>query len=219
MGQLSFEWPARVSYAPEDFILSDSNANAVAFTEHWPEQMSTIALLSGPQACGKTHLAHCWAQRTDAVFLDSATLGTRGSEAVWGNTRYAVLEDLQQVRDEAAMFHLLRHVETHPVNLLLTSALPAALLAFTLPDLRSRLLAYPAVSIAPPDDALLTAFIVKCFSDHQIRIREEVVTFLLLRLERSLHSVRNAIETLVRKSDEAKREITVPWIKSLHTTL
>ena len=53
-----------------------------------------------------------------------------------------------------------------------------------LPDLASRLRAAPSVAIAPPDDRLLAAVLVKLFADRQVRVAPEVIAFLLRRMER-----------------------------------
>jgi chromosomal replication initiation ATPase DnaA len=215
MSQLAFTWQETASYAPEDFIVSDSNVVAVRFLETWPDGHAGVALLSGAHACGKTHLARRWLDRVNGVALDRALLGMEPSEALWPAKAPALLEDIDTLQDEAALFHLLRHAESVRQGLLLTSAVPARQLPFTLPDLCSRLIAMPVASIETPDDGLLRMFIVKCFSDRQLRISGEVAEYILNRVERSFASVREVVEKLERASLETRREITVPLVKRI----
>src|SRR5262249_41997928 len=113
MAQLSFKWPLRQSYAPQDFIVSAANAEAARFLERWPDGQAHAALISGPEASGKTHLAMGWAERNRASIMDIKRLGSATSQELWGNATAAVLEDIPSAANETALFHLLRHAEAH----------------------------------------------------------------------------------------------------------
>src|SRR5581483_10574483 len=106
MSQLAFEWPRADTYDPEDFIVSDSNADAVRFLEALPDGKSYAALLSGPCASGKTHLTCRWMKRAGAILLDASAVGRLASGQLWQQTAPAVLEDIEVIKDEAALFHL-----------------------------------------------------------------------------------------------------------------
>jgi chromosomal replication initiation ATPase DnaA len=76
--------------------------------------------------------------------------------------------------------------------------------------LRSRLLASPAVAVEPPDDALLSAVLVKLFADRQLRVSEDVINYLLLRLERSFAAAQEIVAALDRAALADQRAVTVP---------
>lgn len=215
MSQLAFRWPSADNHTAEDLIISDFNAKAVAFTRAWPDGTGAAALLSGPQASGKTHIAQCWRERVEGVTLDATLLGNMQSDALWPGRTPALLEDIEKLQDEAALFHLLRHAETEGKHLLLTSSLPVNGLPFTLPDLCSRLLSLPGAAIDSPDDAALNAFIAKCFADRQLRVGADVQEYMLRRVERSFGAVLAEVEKLERASMEMKKEITVPLVKKI----
>ncbi len=84
-----------------------------------------------------------------------------------------------------------------------------------LPDLASRLTAAPAVEIGPPDDVLIGAVMVKLFHDRQLRVGEDVIRFLLARMERSFDAVRAIVAALDRSALAARRNITVPLARDV----
>lgn len=215
MSQFAFEWRQPTSYAPEDFIVSASNEEAARFLDFWPNPKSGTVLLWGEAGAGKTHLVHRWLARTHGMLLENSMIGKISSEQLWQKDTPAVLENIETLKDETALFHLLRYVETANKNLLITAGMPAKELPFGLPDLTSRLCALPAMNIKAPDHELLHIFIVKCFSDRQLSVSEEVIQYLLMRTERSFVSINNTINTIEKASMESKRNITVPLLKKL----
>jgi chromosomal replication initiation ATPase DnaA len=216
MSQLTFEWPKETSYSNLDFIISGANAEATEFIDSWPKGYSSYAaLLTGPPASGKTHLAHRWQAHHQAIFIDSFKLGTTPSVELWPNTSYAIIENIHLLHNEDALFHLLRHAESHNLFLLLTSTVPVPSLPFSLPDLKSRLSSFPVASISPPDDLLLRSFLIKCFSDRQLRVNDEVIFYILRRMERSFIAIRTIVDKIESSSLETGKGITIPMIKSL----
>ena len=77
-----------------------------------------------------------------------------------------------------------------------------------MPDLASRLRALPVVALAPPDDALLRAVIVKLFADRQLAVDESLVGYLATRIERSFAAARAAVDALDREALRLKRPVT-----------
>jgi chromosomal replication initiation ATPase DnaA len=210
MPQLSFTWPASPSYAPEDFIVSSANEEAVRFLETWPiAGQPQTAWLSGPEACGKTHLALTWTKRTQATLIYRNLLGTVDSASLWQGKAYAMLEDIDAATPEEPLFHLLRHAETHGVFLLLTSRFLARGLPFALADLRSRLLSLPGAAIHAPDEELLKGFLFKCFTDRQLSVGEDLVGYLARRTERSFAAARALAEAVEARAASENRKITI----------
>jgi chromosomal replication initiation ATPase DnaA len=56
--------------------------------------------------------------------------------------------------------------------------------------------AAPHVRLAPPDDALLAAVMVKLFEDRQVRVAPWLVNWLVARMDRSLASARRLVAQL-----------------------
>jgi chromosomal replication initiation ATPase DnaA len=64
--------------------------------------------------------------------------------------------------------------------------------------------------LAPPDDALMEAVLIKLFADRQLEVAPAVVRYLALHLERSFAAMRNAVTRLDRLAIEERRRVTRP---------
>jgi chromosomal replication initiation ATPase DnaA len=183
-----------------NFVVSESNRDAVAWLDRWPEWPSSILAIHGPPGCGKTHLAHVWQMRSHAVFLAADDLARPPVDA------NIILEG--SILDEPAprsatgaeedLFHLINHVRSRGLSLLMLHREAPARWQVGLPDLASRLAALPSIAVQPPDDALLGAILRKHFSDRQIRVTPEVIVYLVRRMERSFAAAEHAAAKLDR---------------------
>ena len=111
---------------------------------------------------------------------------------------------------ERALFHLYNLARETGGYLLLTAETAPAHWKIQLPDLRSRMVAAPAVAVGPPDDALLAAILVKLFADRQVRVGTDVIRFLVTHMERSFDAARRLVADLDAAALAARRRITVP---------
>ena len=206
MTQYALDIALPVAFAPEQFVVSESNALAHQWITRWPDWPAHGLFLQGEHGAGKTHLAHIWAQKTGAVFLpqESESLPLQAT----------IIDNIEQWKNEAALFHLYNHSKLSGIPLLVTSsALPEAQ-GFTLPDLRSRLNALPLAIIAPPDDALLAALLTKQLADRQLKIEPDVMSYMLPRCPRSFSAIARLVATLDTVSLAAGRTLTIPFVKS-----
>ncbi|TMJ27251.1 MAG: hypothetical protein E6G96_13280 [Alphaproteobacteria bacterium] len=91
---------------------------------------------------------------------------------------------------------------------MLTARTPPAAWSFAIRDLGSRLRALPSVTLAPPDDMLLRAVLVKLFADRQIAVEESLVSYVLTRIERSFAAARKVVQQLDAEAMRRKRALT-----------
>ena len=91
--------------------------------------------------------------------------------------------------------------------MLLTARTQPAGWTIALADLASRLRAIPAVALAAPDDRLLRAVIVKLFADRQLAVDENLIAYLVARMERSFPAARSAVEHLDREAMRQQRPV------------
>jgi len=196
------------SFAREDFIAGPSNAPALALIDRWPDWPGRIVALVGEQGAGKSHLAAAWGEKSGARFHAGRLLDNADLPAALG-TGALVIEDLAPPWfDEVTLFHLLNLAQQHGAFVLLTARWSPALWPVSLPDLSSRLRALPVVSVAPPDERLLRTLMRKLAADRQIELDDNVVNFVLARIERSFSGVQGAIAELDREALRQKRPVS-----------
>ncbi len=211
--QLVMPFARTTSYAAEDFIHGAANEHALLVIERWPDWPYSIALLHGPKACGKTHLAHVFAARSSATFLDPTRVGSAPADHLLVGNHAWVLDGLEAVCDEAALAQLINHARARGDYLLITAHLSAAEQTIALPDLRSRLLALPTITLGAPDDGLLMGVLAKQFADRQLRIAPEVLAYAAQQLERSYEATVEFVRAMDRLSLTRGRAITVPLVR------
>ncbi|PQO23910.1 chromosomal replication initiator DnaA [Rhodobacteraceae bacterium WD3A24] len=197
--QLTLDLPVRAALGRADFFVSSANALALAQIDGWRDWPAGKLVLTGPAGAGKTHLAHVWATESGARIVAARDLAALGPERLAGGAHVAI-EDAQVIAGdragEAALFHLHNMVLTEGGRLLLTARAAPSRWELALPDLASRLEATQIARIAPPDDALLSAVLLKLFADRQIAVTPAVITYLARRMERSLATAARVVDAL-----------------------
>jgi len=196
------------SFAREDFLSGACNAAALALVEAWPQWPGNIVILTGPEGCGKSHLAAIWANIAGA-----RTIAARALDRISGPSALAtgalVIEDLApHAFDERALFHLLNLAREEDAFVLMSARAAPAGWTFAIPDLASRVNAIPQVALSAPDDALLRAVLVKSFTDRQIAVDESLIVYLARRMERSFAAVRAIVARLDEEAMRRKRPLT-----------
>lgn len=214
-GQLVLDLPHRPAFDRGDLLVSDCNREAVAWIDAWPNWPAATWGLNvhGPEACGKTHLGEVWARKTGAVRIPLDELTVENVPARLREVRYAVLDDAGEERLGVAALHLYNLVVERRGALLILSRVPLARMTVSPPDLKSRLAALPAVAVREPDDNLIAGVMEKLFRDRQLFAGDEVLAFLVSRMERSFAAARAAVEAIDRLSLAEGRRITLPLAK------
>lgn len=194
------------SFAREDFLSGPSNAVALALVDAWPDWSHRTVMLTGPEGSGKSHLAAIWAQAAGARLIAARALEEASVPAALA-TGALVVEDLAAGSfEERALFHLLNLAREQEAFVMLTARTPPTTLA--IPDLSSRLKALPVAAIAPPDDGLLRALLLKLFSDRQLAVDEALLGYVGTRIERSFAAARALVALLDAEAMRRKRPLT-----------
>ncbi len=206
--QLALALGHAASFAREDFLEGPSNAAALALITRWPDWPSTSLLLVGPPGSGKTHLAAIWAAEAGARTVSGHMLAEVSVPTALA-TGALVVEDLAaEAFDEHALFHTLNLARVEGAFVLLTASSAPAGWPIVLPDLASRLREIPMAVLAPPDDALLRAVLVKLFADRQLAVDEGLIGYLAARIERSFAAARSVVAELDREALRQQRPVT-----------
>jgi DnaA regulatory inactivator Hda len=215
--QLILDLSVRQAQGRANFLVTGSNADAVAWLDQWPDWPGHALCLYGPKGSGKSHLLNLWCMRTnarrialeqlnDASVLELAAHGTVAlDDAVTPQGTIVEMEPLLH------LYNLLREQGGY---LLLTARRPPRQWQVPLADLRSRLMAAPTVGIQLPDDQLLVAVMAKMFADRQVLVGPGVLSYVASRIERSFGAAAAAVIDLDRTSLSGQRPITVPLARA-----
>lgn len=215
--QLVLDLPARPAFGREDFYVTPANGMALSQIDAWPNWPEGRLAVVGPKSAGKTHLAHVWAARSDAVMVSAMDLAKLGPDEIAPEDavivedvdRIAGLPEAEVVEAEEALFHLLNRLHAGGGSVLVTGQGAPATWPIRLPDLVSRLATAAVAQVVPPDDALLSAVLTKLFADRQVSIPPDLVPFVLVRMERSFGAAMDLVDKLDRAALSLKRPISV----------
>ncbi|HEX8192674.1 MAG TPA: chromosomal replication initiator DnaA [Allosphingosinicella sp.] len=185
---LPFHWP--VADKDEDFLISDANRDAFDHFKRWSLWPVHATLLTGPRKSGRSLLGRIFVRKTGGRLFDDA-------------------ED----HEEEALFHAWNDAQATRRPLLIVAAAPPPRWEIKLPDLRSRIAATPQIAIAPPDDLLLGALIMKLLGDRGVAAPAELADFIVPRIERSYVGVLKVVDALDRAVFSHHKRLTVPVAK------
>ncbi|MDO8900891.1 MAG: chromosomal replication initiator DnaA [Phenylobacterium sp.] len=199
--QLRLKLRRPATYERDDFAAGPSNAAARAALSAWPEWHGGAMVLVGPEGVGKTHLARLWAEAAGAVELSP-------QDPDLSHTGPALIEDVDRGFDEEFLFHRINMAARPGGGLLLTARTAPALWPVELPDLRSRLNALPVAEIEPPDDAVLEAVLRRLFARCNITPHDDVIPYIINRIERSAPAAWEVVQRLDAASGESHRPVS-----------
>jgi chromosomal replication initiation ATPase DnaA len=156
-----------------EFLVSDSNAQAVRQLEHWATWAVMAGLLVGPRKSGRSLLARIFAAKTGGTMIDDA-----------------------ERAGEADIFHAWNRAQAEHKPLLIVADAPPPEWSVRLPDLRSRLAATPVLRIDPPDDALVELLLARFLERRMIAAKPELIAWLGKRVERSHLALVRVVDAL-----------------------
>jgi len=217
--QFPLPLPHHEAMGADDFLVTAQNADATAWLDKWPEWPEHCLCICGPSGSGKTHLLHVWLAKSGGRLIDAAALDEKDASLLLNDNHVVAIDNAESTagsaQREETLLHIFNILREAKGFLLLSSLLPPAQWGIKLADLRSRLLAAPSTTLAPPDDTLLSAMLVKQFRDRQINVGEDVINYLLPRLTRTSAAVRELVGALDSASLAERRGITVALARKL----
>lgn len=191
--QLVLDLPLRTALGRDDFLVTPSNAGAVAMIDRYPDWPHYGVVLVGGSGSGKSHLLEVWRQASGARLIAAQELGSQPPDQLMEQGALAIDDAPGPTLDERALFHLLNLARQTAGHVLIASEADPAQWKVQLPDLASRLKALAVARLDPPDDALLRGVLVKHFADRQLAVEEPVISYLMLRMPRSLDAARAVV--------------------------
>lgn len=196
--QMVFDLAHRTAQGRDDFLVTPSNAAAVAMVDRYPDWPNYGVVLLGSAGSGKSHLLEVWRQAAGARLISAGETGAEPPDKLLKSGALAIDNAPGDRLDERALFHLFNLARQTGSHVLLASETDPAHWNVALPDLASRLKALAVARLDPPDDVLLRGVLVKLFADRQLAVEEPVVSYLMLRMPRSLDAARALIAGIDR---------------------
>lgn len=182
--------------------------------------------LWGPSGCGKTHLLEALCRALSSTGRRSAYLPLRAAGALepdvlLGLEAFALvcIDDVDAVSGqsawEEALFHLYNRLEAAGGTLVVAARQPPGTAPYGLADLRSRFAAGAVYRLHALDEAGRRAALRRRARERGFEIPDEVLTYLLRRRARDMHSLFALLERLDRGTLAAKRRVTIPFVRTL----
>ncbi len=203
--QLPLLFSYRPAYGRRDFLVAACNIEAVRWIDDYMNWVTPAALICGETGSGKSHLAAMFSQtRIDGEHLTNEM-------ALNISDMKIVVENIDFVQNEEALFHLYNQVVARRGYLLMTAR---QMPRFQLRDLQSRLNAIPKIYISMPDEELVYAVLAKAFQDRGLLIEPKVLEYVVIRMPRSFEAVQKVIEQADLLSLMRGQKITIPLMKT-----
>ena len=105
--QLVLDLPLRTALGRDDFLVTPSNAAAVAMVDRYPDWPHYGAVLVGAAGSGKSHLLEVWRQAAGARLVQADDIGREPPDQLLSMGRLAIDGAPGAGLDERALFHLL----------------------------------------------------------------------------------------------------------------
>lgn len=203
-------------------FLPGANGQALAAAQALAGARDSLLYLHGIEASGKSHLlqAMC-AACAGAAYLPLRTLRALAPEALEGlaGLPLVAIDDPEAIAGEMPweqrLFSLYNECLAAGTRIAVAARTPAVDLPLALPDLRSRLAAMPHFALRPLDEAQQRSALQARAGARGIHLPEDAVHYLQRRFARDMASLSEILERLDAASLEAKRPLTLPFIRSV----
>ena len=177
---LDFVWTEDNSDA--SFVLGECNSKAYRWlqdTRSWP---TNHTIITGPSCSGKTHLAHIWGIRNEAIFI------RQEGEPLFDQEVAYIIDSLDKIKDEAYLMRFFYQLNK-PVLWIASDEYDFE--NISLPDLRTRLSALIRMKIIEPDEETFKQILRKRCKDFGMNITSETLEYILKRIEITYATVNN----------------------------
>ena len=226
MQQLPLHIELKTDATFENFVAGD-NASLVGQLKSIAQNHSDFLYISGSSGSGKSHLLQALTQSfshlnpnklvaylplDDTSLMPGMLHGLSGFDCICLDNIHCVIGNDEW---ELAIFDLYNQLKEHSKSLIITANESPMFLSVKLADLKSRLSAMLIYSVKDLVDEDKKALLFKKAEDKGLELSEDAANFLLTREQRDLSSLVAAIDKLDRASLQAKRKITIPFIKTV----
>lgn len=219
--QQFFDFPVTPTFSFDSFVPCEGNAAALRFALRIadPSDSESLLYLYGPSGSGKTHLLQAIAGSNIPYLSLREAHSPERLVSIFSASRGLVVDDLQAMPDDPdlrrALWQLFNEFHTSGRTIAMAGATPPRDLANMDDHLTSRLLWGLVARLDTSDDSSRRMIIKKVADDHQIRIPEDVVDYVLATTSREVGALITAFHQLYRFSMAEKRRITLPLAREV----
>jgi chromosomal replication initiation ATPase DnaA len=219
MQQLPLDLAYRAAMGRDDFLVGKANQAAVSWLDLWPNWPAPALVINGPAGSGKSHLAAVWRDMSGAEIIHPEALLSKQAEQIAATGRAIILDGIDpwlgDAQAERTLFHLYNLFREEQRTMLITMRMSPSETDFAIADIASRLRAAPLASIQPPDDDLLAAVLIKLFHDRQLSVSEDLIRYILPRMERSFAAAGTIVQAADKLALSQKRGVSIPLIRQV----
>ncbi len=213
MKQQAIKFQFREAKNRENYIVGDSNINAIKWIDKYPYWKNSGLIIEGPKASGKSHLVRVWQNKSNCNIFCSEQVNNE--EINTNDNKNLAIENLESIKNYEFFLHLINFKKEKKLKYLLTTSHSISSLNISLRDVSSRLLELPKAKITLPSDEILKGLIIKLLKDKGLIITSKLVDYVITRIERSYEAVNLFIHDLNNISLEKKKNISISLIKEL----
>ena len=213
MKQQAIKFQFREAKNRENYIVGDSNINAIKWIDKFPHWKSSGLIIEGPKSSGKSHLVRVWQRKSNCNIFESEKVNNEEINA--NDNKNLAIENLEKIKNYEFFLHLLNYKKEKKLKYLLTTTHSIGSLNIQLKDIKSRLLELPKATITLPSDKLLKGLIVKLLKDKGVVITNKLLEYTINRIERSYEAVNFFVQDLNKISLEKKKNISISLIKEI----
>jgi len=215
----------------EHFILSNANQQAYLYISKWPVWYGNTCVIQGEEGTGKTCLSNIWQKKTKALKINLFDITKKDLEKNLKRGKAFILDDFQQYFSRKSLLQNLKNHDFNNIeevlvkifdicqhsnkNLLLVTTVPIQELNIRMEDLKSRVLSSSSFMIDIPDEVALNTYLVKSFSESQLRISAEVTQYISKHISKSYKEVDIIANEIDNFSLEQKRNVTIPLVRDV----
>jgi chromosomal replication initiator protein len=219
--QQFFDFPVTPSFSFDSFVPCEGNAAALRFALRIadPSDPECLLYLYGPSGSGKTHLLRSIAGSNFPCLSLREPLTPELLVSTFSTAGGLVVDDLQDMPDDPdlrrALWQLFNEFHTSGRTIAMAGTPPPRDLANLDDHLTSRLLWGLVARLDTSDDSSRRMIIKKVADDHQIRIPDDVVDYILATTSREVGALITFFHHLYRFSMAEKRRITLPLAREV----
>jgi|TARA_B100001741_G_C16553363_1_gene600743 chromosomal replication initiation ATPase DnaA len=205
----------------QNFLINSCNKMAISLIEELDDvekfkekYTNPVLIIHGPEGSGKSHLAHIFKQKKNAIFINKIE---NQHLALVKNGKNFIFDDFEkQIKiDEKKLFHFLNETYTGKGSVLLLSKFAPSKMKCKLPDLNSRIRGLMNAEITLPNDQILYSFLVKILDEKNINLTDKHCLYIIKRIKRNYKSVLKFVEELDRYTLEINKKISTTHLREV----